>query len=297
MSHDHRHPTSNLNRALVIGIALNMLFVVIEAGYGVFSESMALIADAGHNFSDVLSLLLALGARILAEKAATEKRTYGFRKATVMASLGSALLLFAALGGISIEAIGRFTDPPPVKGTTVIVVAAIGVVVNTLTALLFIKGQKEDLNIKGAFLHMVADAAVSLGVVFAGIFILLKGWLWMDPLISLVIVAVIFVSTWQLLKDSLNYAVDAVPAGIDMAALKQYILQHDSVEGIHDLHVWPLSTTEIALTVHIAVNDTRLNNDFLHNLQQHFHDHFGIEHSTIQIESSTPDSDCMLNGH
>jgi cobalt-zinc-cadmium efflux system protein len=297
MSHDHRHPTSNLNRALVIGIALNMLFVVIEAGYGVFSESMALIADAGHNFSDVLSLLLALGARILADKAATEKRTYGFRKATVMASLGSALLLFAALGGISIEAIGRFTDPPPVKGSTVIVVAAIGVVVNTLTALLFIKGQKEDLNIKGAFLHMVADAAVSLGVVVAGIFILLKGWLWIDPLISLVIVAVVFVGTWQLLKDSINYAVDAVPAGIDMAALKQYILQHDSVEGIHDLHVWPLSTTEIALTVHIVVNDTRLNNDFLHILQQHFHDHFGIEHSTIQIESSTVDADCLLNGH
>ncbi len=297
MSHEHNHQRNNFNRAFAIGITLNMLFVVIEAGYGALSGSMALIADAGHNFSDVISLLLAWGANILAGKAATENRTYGFRKATIMASLTSALLLLAALGGISWEAVGRFADPVPVKGATVIVVAAIGVVINTLTALLFVKGQKNDLNIKGAFLHMVADAAVSLGVVVAGVFILLKGWLWIDPFISLIIVAVIFVGTWQLLKDSFNYAIDAVPAGIDMAALKQYILGHESVDRIHDLHVWPLSTTETALTVHIVVNDSKVNNDLLHSLQQHFHDHFKIEHSTIQIETSAAETNCLLDGH
>jgi len=294
-NHNHSHQVGDYNRAFAIGIALNLIFVVIETIYGVLSDSLALIADAGHNLSDVFSLLLAWGASYLAKKAATEKRTYGLRKATVMASLGSAILLLIALGGIAWEAVNRVSDPAPVEGMTVIVVAAIGVVINTLTALLFVSGQKNDLNIKGAFLHMAADAVVSLGVVVAGLFILFKGWLWIDPVISLVIVVVILIGTLGLLKDSLNYALDAVPDSIDIPELRQYFIGLESVERIHDLHVWPLSTTEIALTVHLVVNDTELDNQFLRNQQQYLHDHFGIAHSTLQIESSRDLQNCMLD--
>ena len=240
MSHNHSHKTGNTNRAFAIGIVLNTAFVGIEFGFGALAGSLALIADAGHNLSDVISLLLALGASLLAKKAVTGKRTYGFRKATVMASLSSAILLLVALGGITWEAIRRFSNPSPIEGTTMIVVAAIGVIINTLTALLFIKGQKEDLNIKGAFLHMAAEAGVSLGVVVAGIIIFFKDWMWIDPVISIVIVTVVLVSTWGLLKDSMNYAMDAVPDSIDIPSLKQYLMNIDGVDRIHDLHVWPL---------------------------------------------------------
>ncbi len=285
----------NYNHAFAIGVILNIVFVAIEASYGIFADSLVLIADAGHNLSDVVSLLLAWGASVLTTKAATEKRTYGFRKATVMASLASAILLLVALGGITWEAIGRFFNPKPVAGMTVIVVAAIGVVINTLTALLFVKGQKHDLNIRGAFLHMAADAGVSLGVVVAGIFIIVKGWQWIDPVVSLMIVAVILVGTWGLFRDSMNYAMDAVPDSIDIRAIRNYLMSFDHVNSIHDLHVWPLSTTEIALTVHIVVNDDSLDNNFLRSLQQHLHDHFAIEHSTIQVETSMGENDCMLD--
>ena len=307
MSHNHSHAPANYNRAFAIGVALNIVFVVIEALYGVLADSLALIADAGHNLSDVLSLLLAWGASLLAKRAATLKRTYGLRKATIMASLGSAILLLAALGGITWEAVGRFLNPMPVDAITVIVVAAIGVVINTLTALLFLKGMKEDLNIRGAFLHMAADAGVSLGVVIAGAFIMLKGWLWIDPVISLAIVIVVFIATWGLLRDSLNYAMDAVPDSIDLPAIQSYLLACDDVEAIHDLHIWPLSTTEIALTVHLVVNSSKLDNRFLFGIQQQLHDHFGIEHTTIQVEmtadpnlsQSAEDNErkksCMLN--
>ena len=285
----------NYNHAFAIGVILNIVFVAIEASYGIFADSLVLIADAGHNLSDVVSLLLAWGASVLTTKAATEKRTYGFRKATVMASLASAILLLVALGGITWEAIGRFFNPKPVAGMTVIVVAAIGVVINTLTALLFVKGQKHDLNIRGAFLHMAADAGVSLGVVVAGIFIIVKGWQWIDPVVSLMIVAVILVGTWGLFRDSINYAMDAVPDSIDIRAIRNYLMSFDHVNSIHDLHVWPLSTTEIALTVHIVVNDDSLDNNFLRSLQQHLHDHFAIEHSTIQVETSMGENDSMLD--
>lgn len=295
MSHDHNHQISNYNRAFAIGIMLNVIFVAIEAGYGVAAGSLALIADAGHNLSDVLSLLLAWGAGLLATKAATEKRTYGFRKVTVMASLASAILLLVAMGGITTwETIGRFFDPKPVDGMTVIVVAAIGVVINTITALLFVSGQKTDLNIRGAFLHMAADAGISLGVVVAGIIIMVTGWLLIDPLISLFIVAVILFSTWSLLRDSMNLAIDSVPEGIDIAEIKRYLASLENVSQIHDLHVWPMSTTEVALSVHLIIVDDPLKNDFLSKLQQGLHDRFSIEHSTIQIERKNDDP-CRLN--
>lgn len=294
MSHDHNHQISNYNRAFAIAVVLNLIFVAIEAGYGVAAGSLALIADAGHNLSDVLSLLLAWGAGLLATKPATEKRTYGFRKVTIMASLASSILLLVALGGITLEAIGRFFDPKPVDGMTVITVAAIGVVINTITALLFVSGQKHDLNIRGAFLHMAADAGVSFGVVVAGIIIMVTGWLLIDPLISLLIVAVILVGTWSLLRDSMNLAIDAVPKGIDMAAIKRYLTSVENVCQIHDLHVWSMSTTEVALSVHLIIVDDSLNNNVLPKLQQQLHDRFSIEHSTIQVERKD-DGPCMLN--
>lgn len=294
MSHSHNHQKSNYNRAFAIGVILNVVFVAIEAGYGVAAGSLALIADAGHNLSDVLSLLLAWGAGLLATKPATEKRTYGFRKITVMAPLASAILLLVALGGITWETIGRFFEPKPVDGITVIIVAAIGVVINTITALLFISGRKHDLNIRGAFLHMVADAGVSFGVVVAGTIIMITGWLFVDPLISLLIVAVILVGTWSLFRDSMNLAIDSVPEGIDIAGIKKYLTGLENVSQIHDLHVWPMSTTEVALSVHLNIVDDSLKKNFLPDLQQELHDRFSIEHSTIQIERKDDDS-CMLN--
>lgn len=291
---ERRQPTVNYNRSFALGVLLNVLFVVIEAGYGISAKSMALIADAGHNLSDVFSLLLAWGAAYLATKPATEKKTYGFRKITIMASLASAILLLIALGGITWEAFGRFFDPQPVAGMTVIVVAAIGVVINALTALLFVSGQKYDLNIKGAFLHMVADAGVSFGVVVAGILILQTGWLFIDPLISLFIVAVVLVGTWSLLRDSFNLAIDSVPENIDMAGVRNYLVSIENVCGIHDLHVWPLSTTATALSVHLVINDVPLEKDFLSKIQQQLHDRFSIEHSTIQLEKSE-DNPCILD--
>jgi len=297
MGHDHSHEISNYNRSFAIGIALNVVFVIVEVGYGLFADSLALLADAGHNLSDVVSLLLAWGASALAGKAATSTRTYGFRKATVMASLISAIMLMVVLGGITWEAVGRFVQPKLVDGQTVIVVAAIGVVINTLTALLFVKGQKHDLNLRGAFLHMAADAAVSLGVVVAGIFITFQGLLWIDPVISIVIVVVIFVGTWNLLRESLDYAIDAVPKGTDIDGIRNYLETIDSVVSIHDLHVWPLSTTEVALTVHLVVNNSCLDNDFLLQIQQNLHENYGIEHATMQVESMQSDMVCMLDRH
>ena len=295
MSHQHSHKPKDYNRAFAIGVALNVIFVVIEAGYGIATGSLALIADAGHNLSDVIGLLLAWGANFLSGKPPTEKRTYGFRKLTIMASLASAILLLFALGCITWEAIGRLFHPKPIEGITVIVVAAIGVVINTITALLFISGQKHDLNIKGAFLHMAADAAISLGVVIAGAVIMATGWLWMDPVVSLLIVVVILAGTWPLLRDSVNLAIDSVPRGIDILGIRDYLASLENVAQIHDLHVWAMSTTEVALSVHLIISDDSWDNNFLSNLQQELLDRFGIAHATIQIERPN-DTPCMLNG-
>lgn len=294
MSYDHDHPTGNYNRAFAIGVILNVIFVAVEVVYGIAAGSLALITDAGHNVSDVLSLLLAWGAGLLAAKAATEKRTYGFRKITIMASLTSAILLLVALGGIAWEAIGRFFAPKPVAGIIVIVVAAIGVIINTITALLFVSGQKQDLNIRGAFLHMAADAGVSLGVVAGGVIMMVTGWLVVDPIISLLIVAVVLVGTWSLLRNSMNLAIDAVPEGIDMAEIRGYLRGLENVCQIHDLHVWPMSTTEVALSVHCIMSDDSMSDDFLSHLERQLHDRFGIEHSTIQMERQG-DCPCVLN--
>ncbi|MGD8408172.1 MAG: cation diffusion facilitator family transporter, partial [Thiohalophilus sp.] len=248
--HHHHHGPASYNRAFAIGVTLNLIFVVVEVVYGILGDSLALITDAGHNLSDVLSLLLAWGAIYLAGKQPTPHRTYGFRRVTILASLFSAIVLMMALGGIAWEAIGRFANPKPVDGTIVIIVAAIGVVINTATALLFITGQ-DDLNIKAAFLHMAADAGVSLGVVIAGFGIIATGWLWLDPLIGLLIAAVILYSTLDLLRDSVGLAIDSVPKGINPHDVETYLNQLPGVSEVHDLHIWPMSTTETALTAHL----------------------------------------------
>ncbi|KYJ87246.1 cation diffusion facilitator family transporter [Sulfurovum riftiae] len=295
MGQGHSHGVRNYNRAFAIGVILNVGFVIIEAVYGLLSNSLSLLADAGHNLSDVLGLLLAWGASWLATKAVSQKRTYGFKKVTVLASLISAVLLILALAGILYEALERFKEPHPVEGMTVIVVAGIGVLINTATALLFMKDQKNDLNIRGAFLHMAADAIVSLGVVIAGIVILYKGWLWVDPLVSIVIAVVIFIGTWGLLRDSVNYTIDAVPKGVETEKVKAYLMGLGEVESLHDLHIWPLSTTETALSVHLVLKE-KLNdpNTFLHDIQEAMHVQFDIEHTTVQIEEAGRENHCLL---
>jgi cobalt-zinc-cadmium efflux system protein len=294
MSHEHNHNPGNYNRSFAIGVILNVLFVAIEAGYGFVAGSLALMADAGHNLSDVFSLLLAWGAAFLATKPATEKKTYGLRKVTILASLTSAILLLFALGGITWEAIGRFTHPKPVEGLIVIVVAAIGVVINTITAFLFVSGQKHDLNLRGAFIHMAADAGVSFGVVVAGIIMMTTGWVLVDPILSLLIVAAILVGTWSLLRDSINLAIDSVPEHIDIAGIKSYLQNLENVSQFHDLHVWPMSTTEVALSVHLIIAEGYIGKGFLNEIQHDLHDDFNIEHSTIQVERQD-DGPCVLD--
>ncbi len=292
MSGGHHHHHGEHDRAFALGVALNALFVAVEVGYGWAIGSLALVADAGHNLGDILGLLLAWGASLLARRAPTERRTYGFRKSTVLASLMSALLLLVALGGIIWEAVRRFAHPRPVEGGVVMGVAALGVLINTLTALLFLPGQKEDLNLRGAFLHMAADAAISLGVVVAGLLMLRTGWLWIDPLLSLVIAALVLAGTWPLLRDSLDLAMDAVPNGIESAAVRDYLGGLEGVASLHDLHIWPLSTTEVALSVHLVMRDA-VGRGFLPALQRTLHDRFGIDHATIQVEQ-VGDGPCPL---
>lgn len=285
MGHQHSHTPTNYGRAFAIGIALNLGFVLIEFIYGRLSNSLALVADAGHNLSDVLGLVLAWGASILAQRQPSQRRTYGLRRSTILASLANAVVLLVAVGAIAWEAIGRFNAQAPVTATTVIVVALIGVVINTATALLFISGQKEDLNLRGAFLHMAADAGVSLGVVLSGLAILATGWLWLDSVVSLLVAALILVSTWGLLRDSVNLALDAVPENIDMSEVQTYLRQLPQVADVHDLHIWGMSTTESALTAHLVMPGGRGDEALLNRVERELHDKFGIEHTTIQLET------------
>lgn len=251
--HGHNHGQANYNRAFIIGITLNTGFVIIEAVYGILANSLALLADAGHNLSDVLGLLLAWEASILARRQPTTCRTYGLRRSSILAALLNAIVLLIAVGGITWEAIQRFNEPSSVAGNTVIGVATVGIAINTATALMFLSSRKSDLNIRGSFLHMTADAGVSFGVVLAGIAIVATGWLWFNPVVSLIIVVVIVVGTWQLLQDSVNLALDAVPAGIEPLAVRTYLAELSGVAQVHDLYIWGMSTTETALTAHLVM--------------------------------------------
>lgn len=293
--HNHTHTkisSENFNKAFGIGIVLNIVYIIVEVVYGLIINSMALLADAGHNFSDVLGLALAWGAAYLAKSAATEKRTYGMRKSTILAALFNAIILMIAVGAITIEAVRKLIYPEPVHGPTMMIVAGIGFVINALTALLFMKGREKDLNIKGAFLHMAADAGVSLGVVVAGLIIFYSGWLWVDPVMSLIIVVVITIGTWGLLKDSFYLSMDAVPKDIDLKEVGKYLKGINGVTEVHDLHIWAMSTTEIALTAHLVIPEQTKDDYFLKKICGELHNKFGIEHSTIQIEKSAQSSNC-----
>lgn len=288
---DHSHPSSppkleEFGPAFAIGIGLNIAYVAAQIIFGISAHSLALLADAGHNFGDVLGLLLAWGAIYLGKTRATPRRTYGLGRSSILAALANAILLLIAVGGITWEAIRRFSYPDEVGGKTVMIVAALGIVINGVTALLFVRGQSFDLNLKGAFLHMAADAAVSAGVVIAALIIIFTGWHWVDPVTSLVINAVIVWGTWGLLRQSLAMVLDLVPANVDPTAVRNYLERLNGVTAVHDLHIWPLSTTRIALTVHLEMPNGSGSDEFLHRVCDHLQRAFGIEHSTIQIEQN-----------
>ncbi len=293
--HHHHGDPNNHGRAFVIAIALNMAFVVVEFAYGVIASSTALMADAGHNLSDVLGLLLAMGAAFLARKTPSGRFTYGLRSSSILAALTNAMLLMVACGAIALEAMQRFSQPHVVAGLTVTLVACAGIFVNGVSAWLFVKGSKGDLNIRGAYLHMMADAAVSLGVAVAGVAIIFTGWYWLDPVVSLVIVAVIVISTWGLLRESLQLALSAIPEHIDVAALETYLRQCPGVTDIHDLHIWGMSTTESALTVHLVMPEGYPGDAFMDDIMCTLQQRYSIQHSTLQVEQGTTDHTCVLH--
>lgn len=290
----HHHAPSNFGWAFAIGVGLNAAFVAIELSAGLWAGSLALVADAGHNLSDVLGLLLAWGASYLVRRKPSGRRTYGFRRTSILAALGNAILLLVAVGAIAWEAVHRFVQPEAVASAAIIWVAAAGVAVNTVTALLFLRGRHHDLNIRGAFLHMAADAAVSLGVVIGGIVISRTGWTWIDPTMSLIIAAVIAISTWDLLWQSLNLALDTVPPNVDLELVRGYLAGLPGVTAVHDLHIWALSTTETALTVHLVKREALVDDDWLGGIADELHERFGIEHPTIQIETGQGSHSCRL---
>lgn len=291
-AHGHVHTPASFGKAFAIGITLNIALVVAEATYGYIGNSTALLADAGHNLSDVLGLVVAWGASIAAKRAPSGRFTYGLRASTILAALANAVFLLVATGAIGWEAILRLQHPEPVAGITVMVVAGIGILINGFTALLFARGRKDDINIEGAYLHMAADAAVSLGVVVSAALIIWTGWLWLDPVTSLVICVTILWSTTSLLRGSIDMSMAAAPRGTDLAAIKAFLLARPGVSGIHDLHVWPISTTETALTCHLVM-PAGSGDAFLVETAQILKTTYRIGHTTLQVETH-PDNGCAL---
>ena len=295
MEHNHSHSHDmNLGNAFKIGISINIVFIVVEAAYGFFSNSMALVADAGHNLSDVLALVFSWIAVILSQRKPTLKFTYGFRRSTILIALLNTILLLAAVAFIVWETIQRLGKPLEINSNSVITVAAIGIAVNGFTAWLFMKGKKHDLNIRSAFVHFIADALVSLGVVVAGIIMAFTGIVWVDSLVSFAIIAVILYSSYHLLIDSVNLALDAVPENVNIQAVRDYLKSLPEVSDIHDLHIWALSTTDAALTVHLATN-TQTDVAFITNVQHQLHQLFDIEHATIQVEYGKAECETNCN--
>jgi len=292
--HHHHHVPTNYNRIFVVGVLLNIVFVVVEAGFGLILGSLALLADAGHNLSDVLGLLLAWGGHWLSQRPPSPRFTYGLRRSSILAALLNGVILLVAMGAIVWEAVRRFGEPAPVPGTALILVAGVGIIINGLTAWLFMSGQHQDLNLRGAFWHMAADTLVSVGVVITGIAILLTNSLWFDPVISLVIVAVVIVGTWRLLRGTLALALDAVPTNIEPRAVRQFLRELPKVQQVHDLHIWAMSTTEVALTAHLIMPEGHPGDRFLSQMNCQLKEQFGIHHATVQIELSSTEYPCHL---
>jgi cobalt-zinc-cadmium efflux system protein len=282
--HDHHHAPADFGRAFAIGIALNLGFVVVETVYGFAANSMSLLADAGHNLSDVLGLVVAWAGAMMAKGAASPQFTYGLKKAPILAALANSLFLLIAVGAIGAEAIRRLFHPTVTQGETVIVVAVIGILINGATALLFARGREHDINIRGAYLHMASDAGVSAAVAFAGFVILWTGERWVDPIMSLAVAVVILWGSVGLLKESVWMSLAGVPSGIDVDMVEYELASLDGVKAVHDLHVWPLSTTETALTAHLVAPDVASTDALLQQARLMLHDRFGIEHCTLQIE-------------
>ncbi len=286
-THNHSHAPSDFGRAFFIGILLNTIFIIAEIIYGIYANSLALLAEAGHNAGDVLGLFMAWGAIILAKRAPSDRYTYGLQSSSIIAALANAVLLLVTCGGIGWEAIQRIiAEPVDTSSTTVMVVAAIGVLVNGVTAWLFMSGIKDDLNIRGAFLHMASDAAISLGIVITSIVMLNTGWTWLDPLASLVISIIIVISTWSLLRDSMDLALHATPKNINISKVKAYITGLKGVKEMHDLHIWAISTTNAALSVHLLMPGGYPGDAFIKEVTDTLEHDFKIVHATIQIEVS-----------
>ncbi|MFY7836514.1 MAG: cation diffusion facilitator family transporter [Novosphingobium sp.] len=296
-AHGHSHAPASFGRAFAIGIGLNLAFVIVEATYGIISGSMALVADAGHNLSDVLGLVIAWIASVLTARPPSARFTYGFKSSSILAALGNAAFLLVALGAILVETIRRLFEPEPVVGGTVMIVAAIGIVINTITALMFMRGRHHDINIRGAYLHMAADAGVSAGVVVAGLLITLTGMTWIDPVTSLLIVGIIAWGTWGLLKDSLRMSLLGVPMGIDERKVRSFLEGLNGVEAVHDLHIWPMSTTETALTAHLVMPGGHPGDSFLHQLAHELEHDFDIGHATVQVETIDGHECVLLHDH
>jgi cobalt-zinc-cadmium efflux system protein len=292
--HSHSHAPANFDNAFAIGVGLNIVIVCAELGFGYLANSLALMADAAHNFSDVIGLLLAWGATWLTRRSPSSGRTYGYRRASILAALGNAGLLLLATGGIIVEALRRLADPQPIETSTVIWVATLGIVINGVVALMFMRGRHDDLNIKGAFLHMAGDAAISLGVVIAAVLIMRTGWLWLDPAISLGIALAVLLTGWGLARDSANLALDAVPEGIDLHEVDAYLRGLPGVAEVHDLHIWAMSTTETALTAHLVRPDAALDDHFLMHACEQLQHRFKIHHATLQIETGDEAHPCRL---
>jgi cobalt-zinc-cadmium efflux system protein len=293
----HVHTPANFGRAFLIGTILNIGFVVIEAGYGIASNSMALLADAGHNLSDVLGLLVAWAAATLSRRAPSTHYTYGLGRSSILAALFNAVFLLLAIGAIAFQAIQRLITPEPVQSVTVMAVAAVGIFINGITAWLFASGRKGDINVRGAYLHMLTDALVSAGVVIAGLITFLTGWLWLDPATSLVIVVIILFGTWGLLRDSMAMSLDRVPAHISPPEVEAALSALPGVAKVHDLHIWSMSTTDIALTCHIVMPDGCPGDQFLHDASAMLHDKFDIGHATLQVEREDAEECELAHGH
>ncbi|MDB6099845.1 MAG: cation transporter [Gammaproteobacteria bacterium] len=296
--HDHAHghahalPADGINLRMGVAVALNLIFVLVEGGFGFISNSVALIADAGHNLSDVLGLVCAWGALLLGRRRPGGKFTYGLGRSSVLAALANAVLLLLACGAIAWEAISRLGSPPPVAGRTVMMVAAIGIVLNGISAWMLHAGSHGDLNRRSAYIHMLGDAAVSAGVLLSGLLIVITGWALLDPIVSLAIVAVILLSTWRLLRDSLTLSLDGVPASVNSSAVMSYLSHQQGVTDVHDLHIWALSTTSVALTAHLVVPDRAAEDALLISLTPDLKRRFQIQHATLQIERDRCEHGC-----